>query len=186
MTLEEAEQRLAQEPDAEGEEGEEPPPQPEGEEPTVPPGEPAGLAPEPPSPPGGLPPTPPPAAPAGPAPEATEAPAPGEEPPMGGPPGGDEEPMGQPEPAAPQPALDAPAPGTTSVGQFLSSTIHAGFTLAADRVFGAGYLTEQERIALASAISRALQAFSQTMQQEHPELHGREMPTSVALGSNHF
>jgi hypothetical protein len=169
MTLEEAEQRLA------SEAGEEP----EADEDAAAPPTPPQAAPEP-APAGEAPPL------GGPSPEAPGAmpgAEPEPEPPMGGP-ADDEAPMGQPEPAAPQPMMEPNAPGTTSVGQFLSSTIHAGFTLAADRVFGAGYLTEQERIALSSAISRALQAFSQTMQQEHPELHGRDMPTSVALGVN--
>lgn len=94
----------------------------------------------------------------------------------------DEEPQGQP---APPGAAAAPAgAGATTIGNFLSSTIHSGYTLAADRVFGAGYLTREERIALSSAISRALQVFDQTLQQEHPELYGRTMPTEVALSAH--
>lgn len=100
---------------------------------------------------------------------------------------GDEEPMARPmEPTPQTPPMEAMQEGATTIGNFLQSTIHAGFTLAADRVFGAGYLTQEERIALATAISRALQAFDQTMEQEHPQLRERTIPTSVALASTNL
>ena len=76
---------------------------------------------------------------------------------------------------------ELPAPGMTTVGQFLSSQIHAGCTLAADRVFGAGYLTERERIALSGALARSLQVFGHTMSEEFPEIAARQMPSAVAL-----
>jgi len=172
ITLDEAERRLDGEGggDEAGDE-EEPGAEPEGAEaPAGAPAAPQGTAPDaaPGAPGGGEPGAEEPGAPAGaePAPEG----------PM------DEEPQGQPTPPGAAPAQPTGA-GTTTVGQFLQSTIHSGYTLAADRVFGAGYLTREERIALSSAISRALQVFDQTLQQEHPELYGRTMPTEVALSA---
>lgn len=99
---------------------------------------------------------------------------------------GDEEPMARPEPTPETPPPEPAQEGATTIGNFLQSTIHAGFTLAADRVFGAGYLTQEERIALATAVSRALQAFDQSMEQEHPQLRERTIPTSVALASTNL
>ena len=100
---------------------------------------------------------------------------------------GDEEPMARPvEPTPQTPPMESMQEGATTIGNFLQSTIHAGFTLAADRVFGAGYLTQEERIALATAISRSLQAFNQAMEQEHPQLRERTIPTSVALASTNL
>ena len=103
-----------------------------------------------------------------------------------GPAGGDEEPMARPEPTPETPPMEPMQEGATTIGQFLASTLHAGFTLAADRVFGAGYLTQEERIALSTAAARAMQAFDQAMEQEHPQLRERTIPTAVALASSNL
>lgn len=47
-----------------------------------------------------------------------------------------------------------------NVGDLLESRIHAEFTTVADRLFGLGYLTKEERIQLSSAIGQGLDAYA--------------------------
>jgi hypothetical protein len=101
---------------------------------------------------------------------------------------GAETPMGEtPVPGTPAEGGDPrggkplPSDGNTTIGNFLISTIHAGFTVAADRAFGAGRMTQDERIAISSAISEALKTFSRVLDEQHSELRDREMPSALAV-----
>src|SRR5207249_5898728 len=53
------------------------------------------------------------------------------------------------------------------------SRIHAGFTNMADDLFGQGYLTRAERIALSGAIGDALDAYNVTVSASAPQLAER-------------
>ena len=71
---------------------------------------------------------------------------------------------------------------TSSLGAFLTSRIHEGYTVAADRAFAAGYLTQDERIALSDAITAALQEFTNTMKEKFPNIYRREVDGKEAIG----
>jgi hypothetical protein len=71
---------------------------------------------------------------------------------------------------------------TSSLGAFLTSRIHEGYTVAADRAFAAGYLTQDERIALSDAITDALHAFTNTMKDKFPNIYRREVDGKEAIG----
>jgi hypothetical protein len=93
-----------------------------------------------------------------------------------------ETPMGEtPEGTAGGAGGGLPSDGNTTIGNFLISTIHAGFTVAADRAFGAGRMTQDERIAISSAISEALKTFSRVLDEQHTEIRDREMPSALAV-----
>ena len=61
----------------------------------------------------------------------------------------------------------------SSIGAFLVSKIHEAYTVAADRAFAAGYMNQDERIALSSAITDALKAFNEVMESKFPNLFRR-------------
>jgi HK97 family phage prohead protease len=52
---------------------------------------------------------------------------------------------------------------TKALSQWIESRIHLNFTEIADDLFGNGYLTREERVALSNAIGSALDAFNQRM-----------------------
>ena len=69
----------------------------------------------------------------------------------------------------------------SSVGNFLVSKIHEGYTVAADRAFAAGYLTQDERIAMSDAISDALKAFTTVLKTKFPRRYRRELDGAEAI-----
>lgn len=80
---------------------------------------------------------------------------------------------------------DEPAPlaEARNVGQWFEAQIHSDFTAKADDMFGNGKLTRDERIALSSGIGAALDAFTQTVEQNAPQLLTRDLwvdPTEQA------
>jgi len=60
-----------------------------------------------------------------------------------------------------------------NVAEWLESRIHAAFTNIADDLFGNGYVTREERIAMSGAIGDALDAFHQAMTDNAPALFKR-------------
>lgn len=61
-----------------------------------------------------------------------------------------------------------------NAGNWFESRIHQDFTVMADRLFGEGYLTREERITLSSAIGDGLQAFSAYLEENAPQLFQRD------------
>jgi len=53
-----------------------------------------------------------------------------------------------------------------NLGDYVESRIHHDFTVMADNLFGDGYLTREERIALSNGIGDALDAFHDRVQQD--------------------
>jgi hypothetical protein len=74
----------------------------------------------------------------------------------------------------------------STVGAFLTSKIHEGYTLAADRAYAAGYMTQAERIALSEAISKALETFTGIMQDKYPNLYVRGIDSKDIMGMHNF
>lgn len=70
------------------------------------------------------------------------------------------------------------APGelveAANVGAWLESRIHAEFTDVADRMYGDGCLTREERISLSSAIGDALSSFVARVESDAPQLFARD------------
>ena len=62
-----------------------------------------------------------------------------------------------------------------NVGEWLESRLHLMFTEIADYHFGEGKLSREERIALSSAIGRALDAFRATVASEASQLYDRDV-----------
>lgn len=62
-----------------------------------------------------------------------------------------------------------------NVGHYLEAYIHRTFTEAADRHFGDGYLTREERISLSNALGEALKAFASTIESDQPQLFQRDI-----------
>lgn len=60
-----------------------------------------------------------------------------------------------------------------NVGEWLEARLHLRFTELADEMFGGGYLTREERIALSSAIGSALDAFRERLEADMPGLYSR-------------
>jgi len=71
---------------------------------------------------------------------------------------------------------------TSSLGAILTSRIHEGYTVAADRAFAAGFLTQDERIALSDAITAALNEFTSVMKEKFPNIYRREVDGKEAMG----
>lgn len=69
---------------------------------------------------------------------------------------------------------EVPVQEARNCGHWFEARIHAGFTALADRMFGDGYLTRDERIALSSAIGDALAAFSARVEQDAAHLYTRD------------
>lgn len=61
-----------------------------------------------------------------------------------------------------------------NAGHWFESRIHQDFTATADRLFGEGYLTREERIALSNAIGDALTAFNASVEANVPGLYSRD------------
>lgn len=76
---------------------------------------------------------------------------------------------------------------TKGLAQWLEARIHAEFTEIADELFGDGYLTREERIALSNAIGGALDAFNERMAADDlAGVRGRERwdkPASTAASN---
>lgn len=62
-----------------------------------------------------------------------------------------------------------------TVGAWLESRIHLAFTEMADNMYGRGGLTRPERIALSSAISDALTAFTDAIEKNAAQLYDRDV-----------
>lgn len=71
-----------------------------------------------------------------------------------------------------------------NVGHWLEAQIHRQFTEAADRHFGDGYLTRDERIALSSALGDGLQAFSSSVEESAPQLFERDIYSDPTAGTS--
>lgn len=61
-----------------------------------------------------------------------------------------------------------------NVGAWFESQIHCEFTTTADRMYGDGYLTREERITLSSAIGDALKGFVSRVESDAPQLFARD------------
>lgn len=61
-----------------------------------------------------------------------------------------------------------------NAGNWFEARIHSDFTTTADRLFGEGYLSREERIQLSSAIGDALEAFSSSLEADAPQLFERD------------
>lgn len=73
-----------------------------------------------------------------------------------------------------------------NAGAWLEAGVHSDFTMRADRMYGEGYLTRVERIALSSAIGDALAAFTTRIEAEAPQLFERDPyrePEAVATSA---
>lgn len=68
-----------------------------------------------------------------------------------------------------------PVTEARNVGEWFQSRIHLHFTTLADDMFGEGRLTKDERIALSNAIGGALDAFSQLVDDNAPQLLTRDL-----------
>ena len=72
-----------------------------------------------------------------------------------------------------------------NVGHYFESRIHKAFTEAADDHFGQGHLSRPERIAMSGAIGDALDAFSESLTKNAPQLYQRDLYAGPdAAGSN--
>lgn len=60
-----------------------------------------------------------------------------------------------------------------TLGAYLESRIHLGFTQMADDLYGSGYVTRAERIAASSAVGDALAAFVAALEAKAPQLYQR-------------
>lgn len=70
-----------------------------------------------------------------------------------------------------------------NMANWIESKIHQDFTVRADEMFGSGYLTREERIALSSAIGDALTVFNTSVEENVPGLLGRD-PYEEAPGGD--
>jgi hypothetical protein len=61
-----------------------------------------------------------------------------------------------------------------NAGHWLEAKIHQNFTEVADNLFGSGYLTREERIALSNAIGDGLTAFNESVAKNVPHLYDRD------------
>lgn len=62
-----------------------------------------------------------------------------------------------------------------NIGQWIESRLHLALTCQADDMYGDGYLTREERIALSSAVGDALDAFTAALQKSAPQLYERDL-----------
>ncbi len=62
-----------------------------------------------------------------------------------------------------------------NVGEWFEARLHYDFTARADEMFGEGYLTREERIALSSAIGDALDAFRSAIEGRAAQLYQRDI-----------
>jgi hypothetical protein len=73
--------------------------------------------------------------------------------------------------SAPRPQL---AEEARNAGNWFESRIHRDFTITADRLFGEGYLSREERIELSRAIGDGLQSFAASLEANAPQLFARD------------
>jgi hypothetical protein len=71
-----------------------------------------------------------------------------------------------------------------SVGAWLESRIHQGFTVIADDLYGEGRLTREERIALSGAIGDALDRFVARLEQAAGQLYQRDLHDDPAAAGS--
>lgn len=62
-----------------------------------------------------------------------------------------------------------------NIGAWLEAGMHSHFTALADRMYGEGRLTRDERICLSSAVGEALAAFVARVEADAPHLYGRDI-----------
>lgn len=67
-----------------------------------------------------------------------------------------------------------PAAEARNAGHWFESRIHSSFSEVADRMFGEGFLTREERITLSSAVGDALTAFAGRLEADAPHLYERD------------
>ncbi|MEU8158032.1 hypothetical protein AB0B94_30635 [Micromonospora sp. NPDC048986] len=67
-----------------------------------------------------------------------------------------------------------PVAEARNAGHWFESRIHSSFTEVADRMFGEGYLTRDERIILSNAVGDALAAFAARIELAAPHLYERD------------
>lgn len=67
------------------------------------------------------------------------------------------------------------------MGDFLSAKIHEAFTLTADKMAQIGLVTQDERIALSSAIGDALDAFKQSCEEKCGEATTKVLSREMAM-----
>jgi hypothetical protein len=67
------------------------------------------------------------------------------------------------------------------LGDFLSAKIHEAFTLTADKMAQIGLVTQDERIALSSAIGDALDAFKQACSEKCGEVSAKPLSREMAM-----
>lgn len=82
-----------------------------------------------------------------------------------------------------QPELLAEA---RNAGHWFESRIHADFTSTADRLFGEGHVTREERITLSEAIGQGLQAFSSHLESNAPQLFQRDPYAELTDGQVNY
>lgn len=71
-----------------------------------------------------------------------------------------------------------------NIGQWVESRLHLSLTCQADDMYGNGYLTREERIALSGAIGDALDAFTESLESSAPQLYLRDLwddPAVIAV-----
>ncbi len=61
-----------------------------------------------------------------------------------------------------------------NAANWLEARIHGDFTYTADRLFGEGYLSRDERVGLSGAIGEALKAFNSYVHENLPQLESRD------------
>lgn len=71
-------------------------------------------------------------------------------------------------------SVGEPADEARNVGSWLESRIHSDFTRQADYLYGEGYLTRAERIALSGAVGSGLEAFAAHIEANAPHLYTRD------------
>lgn len=67
------------------------------------------------------------------------------------------------------------------MGDFLSAKIHEAFTLTADKMAQIGLVSQDERIALSSAIGDALDAFKQSCEEKCGEVTAKRLSREMAM-----
>lgn len=77
-----------------------------------------------------------------------------------------------------------PVQEARNVGHYIESRMHNDFTDHADRMFGDGHLTREERIHLSGAVGQGLAAFASHLEANAPHLYQRDIydePTAPAV-----
>ncbi|MEV8638104.1 hypothetical protein AB0395_41275 [Streptosporangium sp. NPDC051023] len=72
-------------------------------------------------------------------------------------------------------AKEAGLDEVASLGQWLESRLHLGFTKLADDMFGDGRLTRDERIGLSQAVGDGLKVFTARVEADYPHLYQRAL-----------